>query len=70
MALLEIYGYIPKEVRENRLHILLERNVLIVAVINRMKTQIMGYHGSKMYYFLPLKRLRTQAKILKMRILS
>ena len=31
----------PKEVKENLLHILLERNLLIAAVMKRMKTQIM-----------------------------
>ena len=31
----------PKEVKDNLLHILLERNLLIAAVMKRMKTQIM-----------------------------
>ena len=31
----------PKEVKENLLHILLERNLLRAAVMKRMKTQIM-----------------------------
>ena len=60
---------ISKEVRENLLRMLLERNLWIPAVIKSMKTQIMGYHCSKMYH-LPLKQLRRHAKILKMKILS
>ena len=43
MVGLEINGYITKRVKENLLHILLERNLLITAVMTRMKTQIMGY---------------------------
>ena len=39
----EIDGYISRRVKENLHHILLERNLLIAAVMTRMKTQIMGY---------------------------
>ena len=61
---LEIDVTFPKEVMGNLLHNFLERNLLIAAVMKRVKTQIMGCEYSKMCHFPPLKQLGRHTKVL------
>lgn len=70
MFALKTDGYILKEVKENLPYILLQKTLLIGAVMKRIRIPIMGSHCSKMNDFPPFRRLRRSTKILKMRILS